>query len=105
MCAEEAGNVRPENQNGRDSERMGLDGVREVTACQVGDGVPQATARAEREAEGVEGAEADHVRSGGIHRRHGPDPHAPEQRFERQPPPPPSQNPGDGPEGGSTGID
>jgi hypothetical protein len=102
--AQEATDVGPKNQDGREAQRVGPQRGRQLPSGEVRDGVPEAAAGAEREAEGVEGAEADQVRPARVHRGHDPEPYTPEQGFERQPPPPPPQNARDGPAGMPTGT-
>jgi len=92
--------VGPENQNGRPPERMGLDRGREVAACQMRDGVPEAAAGAEREAESVEGAEAEQVSAPGIQDGHRGEPNHPAERLKPPVAPPPAQSPQAAPERG-----
>lgn len=90
----------PENQDGRDPERVGLDRGREVAAGQVRDGVPKAAPGAEREAEGVEGAEAEQVGALGVQGGHRGEPNRPPERLKPPAARPSAQAPDAAPEKG-----
>jgi len=80
---EETKNVGSENEDGREAERMGLDGRRQLSPGEVRNGVSEAAAGAEGGAERVKRTEADQMRSVRVHGSHAEETHAPEKGFDR----------------------
>ena len=80
---EETKNVGSENEDGREAERMGPDGRRQLSPGEVRNGVPEAAAGAEGGAERVKRTEADQMRSVRVHGSHAEETHAPEKGFDR----------------------